>query len=85
MVGPAVRIGNRNHPLRTPTTEPEVIVAFLEPDARGVLRYHDAALGDDRLDAIALEVAKLPPRLTIGQRARARVVARELARRARRA
>lgn len=73
--------GNRTHPLRrkaTPPPDPDYVeYGAIEPE---LLRYHAAT---ETLDNVAIAVARLPKALTKPQRDRARIIARELARRSR--
>lgn len=73
--------GNRNHPLR-PKAAPPVDPDYVEygTEEPELLRYHAAS---EILDNVAVAVARLPQHLTLPQRQRARIIARELGRRAR--
>ena len=90
-----MRTGNRNHPLHRDIAEVERMraedvsravrrnLAIVEEhfeDGLFRLRYHAT---DDLIDRLALGIAQLPGTLTVAQKERLRIIARELARRIR--
>jgi hypothetical protein len=88
--GRLVKIGNRNHPLRT-THVDRYLGDRLEPAPGVGLRTWGRPLSSDgirvptseAIDRMARTVMQMPPFLSIAERKRLRLIARELLRRAR--